>query len=366
MPTVARRWVAFIAVVAFSLVRPVAIWDRSILSESLGLSLLAGTVAAGLWLLRRPGYGRLAVFLGVAAAWAGTRDTNVDRGGARRRRPRGRLGSRSPPVERRGIAGAGRPIGPAGMASRRRRRARRRAGAVEHGRRPPGPVTSFPCPTCSRCGSCPSRIACCGSPSRACPASALRSRRRTSELDRPVVVPVDLDAPRFESWRAWLETDGRAALLRYAVTHPDFVVSEPLQDPERTFNNGDGDVVSTYAPQGSRGASPGSPPCCGFQRSRRWRSHSVSAPSTPAPRASSRRWRWWPPCASAASAPLAIVAWHADAMETARSSPDGGRAPPPRRGAGRAVGRRGGVGALDGERAEVDAPAPREAVPPGA
>ena len=364
MPTVARRWVAFVAVVGFSLVRPVAIWDRSILSESLGLSLLAGTVAAGLWLLRRPGYGRLAVFLGVAAAWAGTRDTNAvvvalvagalvvawaaGRGSPRdegsqarddRSGPRGWL-----------LVGAGALVVVLGLS----------AWSSTAGSRHVVPLSHV-----FAVRVLPFEDRLLWFTEQGMPGLGLALPTQNPELDRPVVVPVDLDAPRFEAWRAWLETDGRAALLRYAVTHPDFVVSEPLQDPERTFNNGDGDVVSTYAPQGSRSIPgltallwlPTVPTAAlalgigAFHARRRVRLTPLAVVAA---------------VCVAASAPLAIVAWHADAMETARHllTPA-------------VLFRLGVVLAVlsvvevvsarsTASGPEADVPAPREAVPPGA
>ncbi len=355
MPTVARRWVAFGVVVAFSFVRPVSIWDRSVLSESLGLSLLAGAVAAGLWLLRRPGYGRLGVFLGVAAAWGVTRDTNVVVvalvagalvvAWAAGHRPSSEEGLEGPAdgSGSRGwlLVGAGVLVAVLALSSWSSSAGARHVVPLSH-------VFAV------RVLPFEDRLA--WFTEQGMPGLGLALPTQTSDPDRPVVVPVDLDAPRFEAWRSWLETDGRAALLRYAVTHPDFVVSEPLQDPERTFNNGDGDVANTYAPQGSR-SIPGLTALL-------W------LPTLPTVAIAlgvgvfhaRRRVRASPLAVVAAtcvvsSAPLALVAWHADGMETARHLLSAA-----------VLLRLGAVLAVLSlvEVVSVPAPAAEEAVPPGA
>ncbi len=362
MPTVARRWVAFGTVVAFSFVRPIAIWDRSILSESLGVSLLVGTVAAGLWLLRRPGYGRLVVFVVVAAAWAGTRDTNavvvaivagtlVVAWAARRRSSR-RHGPRH--RDRRSgpqgwlLVGAGALVVVVALS----------AWSSNVGSRHVVPLSHV---FAARVLPFEDRLV--WFTEQGMPGLGLALPTQTPETDLPVVVPVDLDAPRFEAWRSWLRTDARATLLRYAITHPDFVISEPLQDPERTFNNGDGDVVSTYGPQGSRSIPgltallwlPTIPTVAlalgigAFHARRRERLTPLGVVAA---------------VCVVASAPLAVAAWHADAMETARHLLTA--AVLLRLGVVLAVLSVLEVVAVGSPGSGNDAPAAQEAVPPGA
>ena len=64
-------------VLAFSLAREIAEWDRVVLSESISVSLLALVVAAGLLYVHRPGGRRLAALLVLAALWVFTRDSNA-------------------------------------------------------------------------------------------------------------------------------------------------------------------------------------------------------------------------------------------------------------------------------------------------
>ncbi|HEY7199867.1 MAG TPA: hypothetical protein VIC57_06635, partial [Candidatus Dormibacteraeota bacterium] len=64
-------------VLAFSLAREIAEWDRIVLSESISVSLLALVVAAGLLYVHRPGWRRLVALLVLAAFWTFTRDSNA-------------------------------------------------------------------------------------------------------------------------------------------------------------------------------------------------------------------------------------------------------------------------------------------------
>jgi hypothetical protein len=68
---------AVVAILGFSLSAEVSHWDDDLLSESLNLSLLAATVAAGLLVVERPSRGRVAGFLVVTALWVFVRDSNA-------------------------------------------------------------------------------------------------------------------------------------------------------------------------------------------------------------------------------------------------------------------------------------------------
>jgi hypothetical protein len=61
------------------------------------------------------------------------------------------------------------------------------------------------------------------------------------------VVYVSPDDPAFRPFERWLRTDGDHTYLLWLVNHPWYVVSEPLQRPERAFNFAQGDL-SFYAP----------------------------------------------------------------------------------------------------------------------
>lgn len=71
------RWLAPAVVVAFSLTTPVTMWERSVLSESVAVSLLALLAAAALQLAREVTPPRVAATLVALALWLGTRDSHA-------------------------------------------------------------------------------------------------------------------------------------------------------------------------------------------------------------------------------------------------------------------------------------------------
>jgi hypothetical protein len=134
--------------------------------------------------------------------------------------------------------------------------------------------------------------------------------------ERPPVVGVPEDDPAYAEWWQWLEEDGRSALILWALTHPSYLVTEPLQDPERVFNNADGTVLG-YAPSDMRHVPVVS--------SLLW------LPTIPTVAVALAVAAWYrrrrvpvTPLVGVAglcvlvSGPLAFIAWHADGMESAR------------------------------------------------
>jgi hypothetical protein len=67
------------------------------------------------------------------------------------------------------------------------------------------------------------------------------------EPGMPPVMYVGDDDAELAPWLDWVESDGRSAFARYVLTHPPYLVTEPLRSPERTFNNALGDR-DFYAP----------------------------------------------------------------------------------------------------------------------
>jgi hypothetical protein len=59
---------------------------------------------------------------------------------------------------------------------------------------------------------------------------------------------------RWQPWRDWLEAEGQAALARFALEHPTYLLTEPFRSPERVFNNAGG--LDGYRPLDQR-AIPG-------------------------------------------------------------------------------------------------------------
>lgn len=240
MPTTSRRVVAVVAVVTFSLTTPVTLWDRSVLSESLGISLLVALLAAGLWLLQRPGAVPVAVLTVLAAAWALDRDTNSV-----------------------ALAAVGLALLGWWAVARARRRDRSRARllvvvacallgvaalsqlSASVGQRQALPLADV---FSVRVLPYPDRIdwfAAHGMP------EADRFRREAAGLShakgRAPMVVLPRDDPALASWWSWLRRDGRGAFAEFVITHPTYLVTEPLARPERTFNNAGGDVLGYRA-----------------------------------------------------------------------------------------------------------------------
>jgi hypothetical protein len=71
------RPLAFGAVLVFALADHIVLWDARLLAESVSLSLLAALVAAWLWIVRRPSPCAYGVMLALALAWALARDLHA-------------------------------------------------------------------------------------------------------------------------------------------------------------------------------------------------------------------------------------------------------------------------------------------------
>ncbi|HEX6568849.1 MAG TPA: hypothetical protein VF015_06780 [Acidimicrobiales bacterium] len=304
------------AVVAFSLTSPVTLWERSVLSESLALSLLALVVAAGLQAARGATRRRVAALLATLALWAAIRDSHAAVaviGGvallvgvawswarARRRSPASaRAGAR----RRWASVGLGAVV--LGLAA---------GWASAHGERHAFPMRNV---YEVRVLPYPDRVrwfADHGMP-QAGEFLGPRARPPFAEPGQAPVVYVADDDGELGRWLDWVEGDGRAAFARYVATHPLYPVTEPLRVPERTFNNAWGDR-GFYAPLDVRRV----PLVDGV----------LALPTTAvlAVAALAGGWalgrrRWSPALAAGVAAvglavPHGLVAWHSDGMETAR------------------------------------------------
>lgn len=71
------RFFSFSVILALSLVRHLAGWDFTLMTESLSLSVFALFIASGIWLLRGWKIYKVVVCLGIAFLFAFTRDTNA-------------------------------------------------------------------------------------------------------------------------------------------------------------------------------------------------------------------------------------------------------------------------------------------------
>ncbi len=292
------RWGAALAVLAFSATAPVTMWERSVLSESLAISALALVAAAGVQVARRMDDARVAALLAVLALWLVIRDSHVSvalAGGgvaavvaagswlrARRRHlreddPRGRSsagdgpqdqaagedgapdGTTGPDGGRDGAAGAEGGTAapsPGGTAAWLRPLTVLGAGALllgllaswasSHGERHTFPMRNV---YEVRVLPYPDRVAWFadhGMPQAEVFAGPA-AREPYQEPGMPPVIYVGDDDAQLGPWLDWVESEGRSTFARYVLTHPPYLVTEPLRSPERTFNNALGDR-DFYAP----------------------------------------------------------------------------------------------------------------------
>ncbi|MGH9228235.1 MAG: hypothetical protein ACRD07_05775 [Acidimicrobiales bacterium] len=313
------RWVGALAVVAFSCTAPVTMWERSVLSESLAASTLALTLAAVLQLARGVNGRRVAAVLAASALWLLTRDSHAA-------------------VVL--VAAVALALGLVfaewqGRRSGDDRKERDRAAdalvllacgllalgalawvAASHGNRHVFPLRNV---FQARVLPYPDRVAWFadhGMPQaeRFVGPDALAPVVGGGGL-APVTYVAD-DAPDMREWLAWVARDGRGAFATWLATHPAYLVTEPLRDPERTFNNALGDR-SFYAPVDQRDL----PLVTGVLVPSRWVVLAVVA-AVAAWATWRHRWGSPPLLVGAASVALAVphglVSWHSDGMETAR------------------------------------------------
>ena len=282
------RWVAASVVVAFSVTAPVTMWERSVLSESLALSALALVVAAGVQVARRADVVRVATMLAAVAVWLAMRDSHVSvalcGGGAaalvataawlsaqRAAGEGGTLGAGTPDETvpnglLNGIAAlddgvaagppessaATRVVPPAWL----RPVALLGAGALllgllaswaaSHGERHAFPLRNV---YEVRVLPYPDRVAWFadhGMPQAEVFAGPA-ARVPYQEPGMPPVMYVGDDDAELGPWLDWVESEGRSAFARFVLTHPPYLVTEPLRSPERAFNNALGNR-EFYAP----------------------------------------------------------------------------------------------------------------------
>jgi hypothetical protein len=305
------RWCAGVAVLGFSVTVPVTMWERSVLSESLAVSLLALVVAAGLQLARGPSAWRVTAVLVALALWLATRDSHAAValvGGAAAVGVVAVSRLRSPP----GSTGWHRPLAVLG------------AGALALGLlvgvgSSQGERHAFPMRNVFevRVLPFPDRVrwfADHGMP-QAEVFLGPDAREPHVEAGLPPVVYVGDEDPELGPWLDWVGSDGRTTFARFVATHPLYLVTEPLRSPERAFNNALGDR-EFYAP----------PDLARLPLVDRV----LALPTTVVLMVAAvvggwafGRRRWTPAVAvgvvtAALAVPHGLLAWHSDGMETAR------------------------------------------------
>ena len=307
-------YVAAGLILAFSLTVPVVMWDQSALSESLAVSLLALTVAAGLQVAAGPSRWAVVNLLAVTVVWLMVRDSPavvVLLGGAVLV---GMLAVRYGRARRRGDAGPALRTPVAALAAGALVLGLAATAASSHGQRHLYPLRNV---LEVRVLPYPERVrwfADHGMP-QAGEFVGDDARRPVEEAGRaPVIFIRDGDSD-LGPWFAWLAEDGRATFSRWIVTHPWYVLDEPFRTPERTFNNAAGDRSFYASPQQRR-----VPLVDRLLAHRTWFAGAVALVAVGY--AIGRR-RVTPALVTGAvtaalAVPHGLVAWHLDGMETAR------------------------------------------------
>jgi hypothetical protein len=232
------RVAAGFVVLGFATTLPVVLWNRSELSESLSLSLLALVVAGCIAVSRRPTWPRIAATVVACLGFAATRDAQVWTVG---------MLALVTLVYALSRLGAGR-----GLALRAGVLAVSLLGVValcewgtlsSHRTTPDTADVLF-----VRIFPYPARVAWFA-------AHGMPQQHRIDQLAEATVAPqggvavvgIDPHDPAFRPFERWLRADGDRTYLLWLVTHPGYVVTEPLQRPERAFNFARGDLLF-YAP----------------------------------------------------------------------------------------------------------------------
>jgi len=236
-----RWWGRLLAggvVLAFASTRPVTQWDRSILSESLSLTLLVLLFAVAIVWAARPTIPRGIGVVAVALVFAATRDTQIwviavlavvfGAYAAWRGLRIDASSARPALVVAAGLVAVVVVTGASSFASHRDVRNVQNALAVR----------VFPYP---------SRIAWFGEHGMPQAARLTRLARATTATSGAApVVAIDLADPDFRPLSRWLRTDAARTYVEWLVLHPGTVLKDPLVRPERTYNNAEGHL-SFYA-----------------------------------------------------------------------------------------------------------------------
>lgn len=305
-----RHGIVGASVLAFSLSEPVALWDRSVLSESMTISLLAALMAAGLRLCRAPTWPRVGLFVWLSLWWVLTRDANavalllvaVAAGSSAWRR-------RFDTTHLRTFAILAAALAVVALGS---------SAVAWIGGRGDVPLLHV---YQVRVLPYPDRVAWFAARGMPDGDRFVDASKAADPAVRPPVAGVgDADDPPWAVWRSWLAADGRVMFARFVLAHPSYLWSEPVRSPERVFNNAEGDV-GYYAASDM--------PKVPFVSEVFWWPTPLvvtgAAVMVAARRSHERfnrgesQWSFHVVLVAAGSAAVAgFVAWHADGMESAR------------------------------------------------
>jgi hypothetical protein len=234
-----RRLVAVWTILAFATATPITMWNRSVLSESLSLSLLALLVAGTIWAARRLTWPRLAAVSVVALAFAATRDAQVWT-----------------------VAVLGLVVAVVAVVrARRTRRFPRRIAVLALCLLVAAGVTGWVVVHSGRTRQnvadalyvrvfpFPDRVAwfaAHGMP-EARAIDRLAAATGPPDPGASKVVGFDGTDPTYATLERWIVSRGQRTYMLWLVTHPVYVITEPLVRPERSYNFAQG-LLTFYAP----------------------------------------------------------------------------------------------------------------------
>jgi len=307
-PRIVATWV----ILAFAATLPITMWNRSVLSESLSLSLLALITGGLIWTARTPTWPRIAVTSVACLGFAATRDAQEWTVAflavamavfAALRLRRNRAGAARAAV----LAACLLIV--AGVTE---------WGTVASHRTTQNVADVF----YVRIFPYPGRVAwfaAHGMPDqRGIDALA---RETPAQAQVAPVVSYPATDPAFAPLRHWLATEASGTYLLWLTTHPLYVITEPLQRPERSYNFAQGDLTFYAAPTDRMG-SPLTvvfwPPLLGLTFL------AVLAACLGFPR-EVRRGRPWPMMVAFTVIGVGsmLVAWHGDGQEVTRHTVEG-------------------------------------------
>jgi hypothetical protein len=230
-----RRSAAFVVVLAFSTVTQVVLWNRSVLSESVSLSLIATLYACIILLSRSPSWPKVIAVVATAMAMASVRDSLIWTVGA--------LSvfcgiyavvvaKKDPGV---GIFAAVLAVSlvmVAGLAS----------WGVQYSKREVVSVVSV---LEVRVFPYPQRVAWFASHGmpEATAVDRLAQRTKPSRPSQTKVVSISESDPAFGKLVVWEQEAGPSTYARWIVSHPTYLLTEPLVRPQRSLNNANGSVM---------------------------------------------------------------------------------------------------------------------------
>lgn len=269
------RWVQVVVggcILGLSLAAPITMWDRSVLSESLALSSMALVLAMLLRFARRPTWVSAVGVVGTVGLWMITRDTHawvvlvgvivglstwsIVLWRRERREEAETVGGEKAANEAEADGERG------GREEEQQEAANGDDGDVRVGRvlvsvvpvlavavltmwsSAHGERSEFPIRNVyqSRVLPYPDRVEWFGDHGMPQAEAFMDGTRPPAEPDGlSPVTWVAADDPAFQEWLRWVESEGTSTYVRWLATHPWYLATEPMQTPERAFNNAEGD-----------------------------------------------------------------------------------------------------------------------------